>query len=93
MLELFLAEFKRSWIEFIRYPAEAIGIIITTAIFYGLFLSTRYIAGPALQFGDRLDVVGFGPWYSRSWTMPGLQYEAQVGTLGFPLDFGALKVF
>jgi len=64
MLDLFLAEFKRSWIEFIRYPAEVIGEYITTAVFYGLFLSARYIAGPALQFGDRLDaiVVGYVLW-------------------------------
>jgi ABC-2 type transport system permease protein len=65
MLELFLAEFRRSWIQFIRYPVEAIGgIVITTSIFYGLFLSARYIAGPSLQFGDRLDaiVVGYTLW-------------------------------
>jgi hypothetical protein len=30
MLELFLAELKRIWTEFIRYPVEAIsGVIIT----------------------------------------------------------------
>jgi ABC-2 type transport system permease protein len=102
MLKLFLAEFKRSWIEFIRYPAEAIGgIVITTAAFYGLFLSARYIAGPALQFGDRLDaiVVGYVLWTLVLSIMNdiafGLQYEAQVGTLEqvFLSTFGALKVF
>ena len=102
MLELFLAEFKRSWIEFIRYPAEVIGgIVITTAVFYGLFLSARYIAGPALQFGDRLDaiVVGYVLWTLVLSVMTdiafGLQYEAQVGTLEqvFLSPFGALKVF
>lgn len=47
MFELLLAEFKRSWTEFIRYPVDAIaGVVITTLIFYGLFLGTRYIAGP-----------------------------------------------
>jgi len=102
MLELFLAEFKRSWIEFIRYPTEAIGgIAITTTVFYGLFLSARYIAGPALQFGDRLDaiVVGYVLWTLVLSIMSdiafGLQYEAQVGTLEqvFLSPFGALKVF
>ncbi|NEQ25246.1 MAG: ABC transporter permease, partial [Microcoleus sp. SIO2G3] len=44
MFELFLAELRRSWIQFIRYPTEAIGgVVITTSIFYGLFLSARYI--------------------------------------------------
>ena len=102
MFELFRAECKRTWIEFIRYPAEVIGgIIITTTIFYGLFLSARYIAGPTLQFGDRLDglVVGYVLWTLVLSIMNdiafGLQYEAQVGTLEqvFLSTFGALKVF
>ena len=55
MIELFLAECRRSWIQLRRYPFEAIGaIVITTSIFYGLFQSARYIAGPGLQLGDRL---------------------------------------
>jgi ABC-2 type transport system permease protein len=102
MLELFLAEFRRSWIQFIRYPVEAIGgIVITTSIFYGLFLSARYIAGPALQFGDRLDalVVGYTLWSLVLFIMTdiagGLQYEAQTGTLEqlFLSPFGAPMVF
>jgi ABC-2 type transport system permease protein len=102
MLELFLAEFRRSWIQFIRYPVEAIGgIVITTSIFYGLFLSARYIAGPSLQFGDRLDaiVVGYTLWSLVLFIMTdiagGLQYEAQTGTLEqlFLSPFGAPMVF
>ncbi|MEO8891237.1 MAG: hypothetical protein ABI417_06825 [Coleofasciculaceae cyanobacterium] len=88
MFELFLAEFRRNWIQFIRYPFEAIGgIVITTTIFYGLFLSTRYVAGPALQLGDRFDaiVIGYVLWSLVLFTMvdisSGLQYEAQTGTL------------
>lgn len=102
MLELFLAEFKRSWTEFIRYPVEAIaGVTITTFIFYGLFLSARFIAGPTLQFGNRLDTIVVG---YVLWTLvlsifndiaAGLQIEAQTGTLEqvFLSPFGALKVF
>lgn len=102
MLELFLAEFRRSWIQFIRYPVEAIGgVIITTSIFYGLFLSARYIAGPSLQLGDRLDaiVVGYVLWSLVTFIMTdiasGLQYEAQTGTLEqvFLSPFGASIVF
>ena len=102
MLELFLAEFRRSWIQFIRYPVEAIGgIVITTSIFYGLFLSARYIAGPSLQFGDRLDaiIVGYTLWSLVLFIMTdiagGLQYEAQTGTLEqlFLSPFGAPMVF
>jgi ABC-2 type transport system permease protein len=102
MLELFFAEFRRSWIQFLRYPAEAVGgIVVTTSIFYGLFLSARYIAGPTLQFGDRLDaiVVGYVLWnlvLAISIDIAGgLQYEAQTGTLEqlFLSPFGAPRVF
>ena len=102
MLELFLAEFRRSWIQFIRYPAEAIGgVVITTSIFYGLFLSARYIAGPTLQLGDRLDaiIVGYTLWSLVLFVITdiagGLQYEAQTGTLEqlFLSPFGAPMVF
>lgn len=102
MLELFLAEFRRSWILFIRYPAEAIGeIVVITAIFYGLFLSARYMAGSALQFGDRLDavIVGYTLWSLVLFVMSDisarLQYEAQTGTLEqlFLSSFGAPLLF
>ncbi len=102
MLELFLAEFRRGWIQFIRYPAEAIGgVFIITSLFYGLFLSTRYIAGPSLQFGDRLDaiVVGYTLWSLVTFIMfdiaGGIQSEAQTGTLEqvFLSPFGAPVVF
>lgn len=102
MLQLFLAEFKRSWIEFIRYPVDAIaGVTITTLIFYGLFLGARYIAGPALQFGNRLDaiVVVYVLWilviFIFNDIAMGLQMEAQTGTLEqvFLSPFGAPRVF
>lgn len=102
MFELFLAEFKRSWIQFIRYSTEAVGgIIITTTVFYGLFLSARYIAGPSLQFGDRLDaiIVGYVLWTLVLFVITDiagtLQYEAQTGTLEqlFLSPFGAPRVF
>ncbi len=102
MFELFLAEFKRSWIQFTRYSTEAIGgIFITTTVFYGLFLSARYIAGPNLQFGDRLDaiIVGYVLWTLVLFIMTdiagNLQYEAQTGTLEqiFLSPFSAPKIF
>ncbi len=102
LLELFLAEFRRNWIQFIRYPLEAVGgIVVTTIIFYGLFLSARYMAGPSLQFGDRLDaiIVGYVLWSLMLFIMTdiagGLQHEAQTGTLEqlFLSPFGAPLVF
>jgi ABC-2 type transport system permease protein len=102
MIDLLIAEFKRSWIQLIRYPIEAIGgVIITTTVFYGLFLSARYMVGPGFQFGDRLDaiVVGYVLWtlviFIMSDIATGLQSEAQTGTLEqvFLSPFGAPRVF
>lgn len=102
MLELFLAELKRSWIQFTRYSTEAIsGVIVTTAVFYGLFLSARYIAGPSLQFGDRLEaiIIGYVLWTLVLFIMAdiagSLQNEAQTGTLEqlFLSPFSAPQVF
>jgi ABC-2 type transport system permease protein len=102
MVELFLAELNRTWIEFRRYPFEAFGVVfITTTIFYGLFLSARYIAGPSLQLGERLDavIVGYVLWSLVVFIIGNisstLQFEAQTGTLEqlFLSKFGALQVF
>lgn len=102
MLNLFLAELRRIWTQFRRYPGEAIGgIIVTTMLFYGLFLGTRYVAGPGLQFGDRLDaiIIGYVLWTLVLFIIfdiaANLQIESQIGTLEqvFLSPFGAPKVF
>lgn len=88
MFELFLVEFKRVWIQFKRYPAEVFGLMfVIISVFYGLFLGTRYIAGPGLQLGSRLDsiIVGYILWTLFTFILVdvagNLQYEAQTGTL------------
>lgn len=102
MLELFLAELKRGRIQFRRYLFESIGgIAIATFTFYGLFLSASYIAGPGLQFGDRLDsiIVGYVLWTLVLFVMTSisgtLQREAQTGTLEqlFISPFSPSQVF
>lgn len=102
MMDLFYIELKRTWIQFIRYPAEVIaGLIITTSVFYGLFLSAKYMAGPSFAFGDRLDavVVGYVLWTLNLYIINdiaiGLQSEAQTGTLEqvFLSPFGSPRVF
>ncbi len=102
MIELFLAELRRSWIQIVRYPFEAIGgIFITTCLFYGLFLGAKYVAGPNFQLGDRFDsvVIGYVLWtltlFIMSNTTSQLQNEAQTGTLEqvFLSLYGAVKVF
>ncbi len=101
MLELFRAEFKRIWIEFIRYPIDTIsGIIANAVVFYGLFISANYIAGPNLNVGERLDVIviGYVLWILVVFILEGIAYgiqvEAQTGTLEqiFLSPFGTLNV-
>lgn len=102
MISLFLAELKRSWIQLIRYSSEVIGGIVgTTIIFYGLFLSSRYIAGPGVQLGDRLDaiIVGYVLWTLMIFILGdiagGLQQEARTGTLEqiFLAAYSAPQIF
>lgn len=102
ILKLFLAEFRRSWLLFVRYPINAIGqTFITLVIFYGLFLGIDYIGGSDFTFGDRFDaiIIGYVLWtlvLSVMNSLAGeLQYEAQTGTLEqiFLSPFGASLVF
>ena len=103
MIDLLIGEFKRTWLQTLRYPAEVIGgVVILTAVFYGIFFSTQYMVGSgAGAFGDRLDtlVVGYVTWtlvlYILNDTATTLQLEAQTGTLEqvFLSPFGASKVF
>lgn len=100
-MNLFLAELRRVWTLFLRYPSEAIGEIFgITLLFYGLFLGIGYVAGPGEQFGTRLEtlVVGYVLWslviYALSSLTWNLQNEAQMGTLEqiFLSPFGASRV-
>jgi ABC-2 type transport system permease protein len=102
MWYLFQAEFKRNLILWRRYWAETMGgVVATTVVFYGFFLSAQYISGPGFQFGDRLDsvIVGYVLWAMLLFIMgdmaAGLQREAQAGTLEqlFLSPFGAVRLF
>lgn len=102
MFELFLAELRRQWIQFRRYPIEAIAdIFVYASVFYALFVSSRYIAGSAFQLGDRLDsiIIGYVLWTLVTFILQNLagelQQEAQTGTLEqvFLSQYGAIKVF
>ena len=102
MIDLFIGEFKRTWIQTRRYPTEVIGgVVILTTVFYGIFFSTQYMAEPASATGERLDslVVGYVMWtlvlYIVNDIANNLQLEAQTGTLEqvFLSPFGASRVF
>ncbi|MEO0770090.1 MAG: ABC transporter permease [Cyanobacteria bacterium J06649_4] len=102
MINLLIGEFKRTWIQTLRYPSEVIGgVIILTAVFYGIFVSTQYMAGPTATMGSRLDtvVVGYVIWslvlYIVNDIATNLQMEANTGTLEqvFLSPFGAPRVF
>ena len=102
MLNLLIGEFKRTLIQLIRYPSEIIGgVVIITTVFYGLFLSAQYMAGPEINFGNRLDsvIVGYILWtlalYIVNDIAINIQSEAQTGTLEqiFLSPFAAPQVF
>ena len=101
-INLLIGEFKRTWLQTLRYPTEVIGgVVILTAVFYGIFFSTQYMAGSVGTFGTRLDslIVGYVTWtlvlYILNDTATSLQLEAQTGTLEqvFLSPFGAFNVF
>lgn len=102
MPNLFLAEFKRNWLEFIRYPGEVIvGTVILIVLFYGFFIGASYMAGTDAGFGERLDsiIVGYVVWtltlHSLTSVANDLQKEAQVGALQqvFLSSYGPIRVF
>lgn len=102
MLNLFLAEFRRNWLEFIRYPADAlVGTVILIVLFYGFFIGAGYMAGADAGFGERLDsiIVGYVVWTLALHTLTSvagdLQKEAQVGALQqvFLSSYGPIRVF
>lgn len=102
MSTLFLAEFRRNWLDFIRYPAEVlVGTLILVVLFYGFFAGASYMAGTAAGFGERLDaiIVGYVVWtltlHSMTSVANDLQKEAQVGALQqvFLSSHGPVRVF
>lgn len=88
MFSFFLAELNRSWTVFWRYPLRAVsGMIMTLLLFLALLAGVQYVAGPARQFGDRLEtiIVGYVLWNTLVFAMGeiavGLQSEGKIGTL------------
>lgn len=88
IFEIFLAETRRSWLLFKRYPLQTIvGTFMTTLLFLALVFGARYVAGPMSQFGTRLDeiIVGYVLWNILVFAMGeisiGLKGESQMGTL------------
>lgn len=88
VLEIFLAETRRSWLLFKRYPLQTVvGMFMTTLLFIALIFGARYVAGPTSQFGTRLDeiIVGYVLWNILVFAMGeisiGLKGESQMGTL------------
>jgi len=101
-LNLLLIEFWRSWIFFRRYPISNIAyIVITFIVFYGLFLGTRYLAGPVELVGSRLDafVVGYIVWSLSLSALAdisiNLQEDMQSGTLEhvYLSPYGPTKIY
>lgn len=102
MIELFRAELRRTWTLYVRYPMDYVsGLLIMLVTFYVIVMGARYISGPALAFGERLDSVILGYWLwniaiiSFSYTATAINQDAAVGTLEqiFLSPFGPVRVF
>lgn len=102
VIDLFIAEFRRKWIEFLRYPTEvAVTIAVFVLLFYGLLLGATYMAGEQPLFGKRLDnvIVGYIVWAMALNSLGSVANEmmrdTQVGALEQVLmsAYGPLSVF
>jgi ABC-2 type transport system permease protein len=101
MFDLLSVEARRMQILYRRYPLEAFGGILMTAVtFYALFVGARFMAGSAFRFGEQSDglILGYGIWtlvlFNLNRIALVLQVEAQTGTLEqlCMSPFGSLRV-
>lgn len=102
MFEHFRAELRRSWTVYLRYPMDFFsGLAIMFVTFYVLLAGAKYVAGPATQFGDRLDGIILGYWlwnlavFAFSYTATAVRLEAMAGTLEqlYLSPFSSLRIF
>lgn len=88
MIELFVAEFRRKWTEFLRYPTEiVVSVVALVVLFYGLFMGASYLTGYGSSAAGRLDgiIVGYVAWTLMLASVGGIANEimrdTQVGVL------------
>lgn len=88
MINAFLANFKKSWIEFKRYYFNTISGLATFLIFfYLIFFGVKAIGGSTVNFTDTLEgiIVGYFMWMMFIFSFQGVAWgiidEAQRGTL------------
>lgn len=88
MFNAFLANFKKSWIEFKRYYFNTISGLATFLIFfYLIFFGVKAIGGSGVDFGNTLEgiIVGYFMWVMFIFSFQGVAWgiidEAQRGTL------------
>jgi ABC-2 type transport system permease protein len=103
MLRVFWAEIRRSLIVFVRYPAEAITLVIMfSAAFLALLYGVRTLVGPEFSMeGGRLAtisvkyLVGVLALYAMTGMAWTIQNEAQAGTLEqlFLTPWGPVRMF
>lgn len=101
MPRLLMAELRRTFAIFRRYPSEALVGVLTLGVMFGLFiLGVQYVSGPVASFGSRLDsiIMGYVLWSLTLMTLSdagyGVQMEAQMGTLEqvYQSPFGPIRI-
>ena len=101
MNRLWMAEWRRLFIEMARYPMETVSAMVTLfLIFAGLFIGASYISNSPLGGGKLATVVlGYGVWMimmaATSDMGYSIQNEAQNGTLEqvMLVPWSALSIF
>lgn len=89
MLRVLMAETKRSWLNYKRYPADLfMTVFILTFTFYFMLQGARFMAGPSFEFGDRQDAVIVSYW---AWTLSLLALSATARSLSSEASFGTLE--
>lgn len=88
MFNAFIANFKKSWIEFKRYYFNTISGLATVLIFfYLIFFGVKSIGGSTVDFGNTIEgiTVGYFMWLMFIFSFQGVAWgiidEAQRGTL------------
>ena len=90
MPDLLLAEFRRHWIQYRRYPAEAAsGVVMMTMMFLGLLAGGLYVAGPVAAAAGNVRaeslMVGYWIWMLTMFVLNEgagtIQLETMTGTI------------
>jgi ABC-2 type transport system permease protein len=87
VVDLMLAVLKREYLIFVRYPADAVGGVVVSLLFFALlFYGGRALAGRALTDSIEGIVVGY-----FLWTLSVGAYSSVANDIGSEVQWGTLE--